>query len=201
MSNENIQEQEPNTETAKEEKQEEKPVNLKQSELDKLVGTTRKEGRESARKELFEKAGVNSEKELLEIIAERKAAKEAEMTEYEKAKALAAEEAAKREALQSELNKINLEREFGKATKTLQIEYANAQAETDAIGYLISGGVTSETMEERLKQLAQERPYLLKTRQEKPEIDSKEKGTQVRGDLTEARKKELEQRIPPLRKT
>lgn len=195
------QAQAPVTETATPEpKEPEKAigmVGLSQADLDALVGKTRKEGRQSGREELLEKAGVKSEKELLDIIAERRAAKEAEMTEAEKAKALAAEEADKRSKLESELSAIKFEKAFTSAAKELQYEFANEQAEKDAVGYLV-GDTSADTMADRLKQLAQDRPYLFKTRVEKPEIDSKDKGTQTGGDMTEARKKELKQRFPAL---
>lgn len=198
---EETQVQEPVTETAiPEPKEPEKAVGivgLSQADLDVLVGKTRKEGRQSGREELLEKAGVKSEKELLDIIAERKAAKEAEMTEAEKAKALAAEEADKRLKLESELNTIKFEKAFTSAAKELQYEFATEQAERDAVGYL-AGDTSADTMADRLKQLAQDRPYLFKTRVEKPEIDSKDKGTQTGGGMTEARKKELKQRFPAL---
>lgn len=195
---EETQVQEPVTETATPEpKEPEKAVGLSQTELDALVGKTRKEGRQSGREELLEKAGVKSEKELLDIIAERKKAIEAEMSEADKAKALAAEEADKRSKLESELNAIKFEKAFTSAAKELQYEFANEQAEKDAVGYL-AGGTSADTMADRLKQLAQDRPYLFKTRVEKPEIDSKDKGTQTGGGMTEARKKELKQRFPAL---
>lgn len=133
---------------------------------------------------------------LEKIEADRKLA---ELSEIEKANVLLSDEQKKRQEAEDKLNTLHLEKNFEKSSKSLQFEYANEQAEKDAFAYLTSKGVTTETMDEMLKSLSQERPYLMKTKVEKPEIDSKEKGMKLQGEMTEARRKELTQRIPSLR--
>jgi hypothetical protein len=165
------------------------PVTVTPEDFKKLQDALKSANKESAarRKQLeaFEKAD-----------ADRKLA---ELSDIEKANTLLSEEQKKRQEAEAKLTTLHLEKEFDKAARTLQFEYANEQAAKDAFSYLTAKGVTTETMEDALKELSQERPYLMKTKVEKPEIDSKEKGMKLQGEMTEARRKELTQRIPSLR--
>lgn len=165
----------------------EKPV-ISVEEFQKMQAALKEANKEAAARR----------KKIEEYEAEEAKRKEAEMSEAEKAKAEAERERNARTELEAKLNAINMERDFSKATKALQFEYANEQAEKDALGYLKSDNVTAETMEEALKKLSQDRPYLFKVRQEKPNIDAQAKGEQIAGEMTEARKKELTQRFPSL---
>jgi len=155
---------------------------------------------ESLRKALKEanKESAARRKKLEEYEKAEETRKLAELSEIEKAKALLETEQAQRAKLEAELQKIQTEKDFSKATKVLQVEYANEAAETDALEHLTKAGVTSETMESMLKQLSIDRPHWFKQRVEKPVIDSQDKGTLVNGEMTEARKQELKQRIPSL---
>lgn len=155
---------------------------------------------ESLRKALKEanKESAARRKKLEEYEKAEETRKLAELSEIEKAKALLETEQTQRAKLEAELQKIQTEKDFSKATKVLQVEYANEAAETDALEHLTKAGVTSETMESMLKQLSIDRPHWFKQRVEKPVIDSQDKGTLVNGEMTEARKQELKQRIPSL---
>lgn len=79
---------------------------LTQAEVDRLIGRTRKEARDKARAELLKAFGVEDEKAVQDAIEFARAAREAQMTELERAraeaKALADQLAERERALEAE---------------------------------------------------------------------------------------------------
>jgi len=135
-------------------------------------------------------------KRLADLEAAEKKRKEAEMSELDKAKAKLAEAEQKLAQQTKEMNTFRIKHAVEITAGKLGFqnpEDAYQLADLSAVEITDEGKVAG--VEEALKALAKSRPYLLKaSTTTHPNIDANTRGAGGRGELTEERKAELNQR-------
>ena len=144
---------------------------LSQSQVNNLVGTARKEGRDKAIADLLSDLGLEKADDLKALVSDYRAAQDAQLSELEKANRRA-------EALEAEKARIAQEKDQLAATMrtdrirhALEIEAARQGYNDPADAYsLIDLGTIKvgedgaiAGVEEALKELTKAKPYLLKS--------------------------------------
>lgn len=156
-------------------------VSITQADLDKQFGARAKQAATAKEKALLEALGVENLDDAKAMVKAAKDAEAANATEVETATKRADDAEGKLETLRADNASLKLRQKFDVKVRALELKFANEAAEEDAFKALDTEAVGEDFkgMEDAIKQLEEDRPYLFSEEEGKPRVpktDGKEKG-------------------------
>lgn len=141
-----------------------------QSEVNSLLGDTRKEARTRAISELLAELGLEKPDDLKRVVTEHRSAEEAKLSEIEKAAKAAEKAAAERDKAMADMDALRQQFQGERIRHALEMEAgrqgfndpADAYSLLDVSAITVDEDGTIKGVEDALKALAKAKPYLVR---------------------------------------
>ncbi len=154
-----------------------------QNDIDRIVGERAKRAGESAVSELLKGLGLERVDDLKAIMTERKKLRDSQLSELDKATKKITELEPTLYDYEAELAEMRLWKALAKSIRQQKIGFASDAAEEDALEHLsrtieMDGKGSPKNLDDALKTLMKERPYLFgKNGDKPPDINANNRGS------------------------